>query len=392
MPRQRGQLRWYHRQVHGEAILTSSTAPNAAAFRRLWWGVFLVAFPLGILAFVLPIYGRELGASAVEVGAFFSAFSIVPVVVRPFLGRALDRWGRRPFLLLGLAGYAAAMALFVFADSVILLTVARFVQGLGQAFLWLSAYTIVADLAAAHGRGRDFGSVDEAANRGALFGTSAGFGLMFALSQAGLTLTQSWAWIFPLYAVPALVALAVVWRGVPETRPAAEVTPVKSRPISSQLLALMGIVAMTGASNAMVWPLLMIFLQDSLGAGIEALAMAYLPAAILSSFLPSRMGHFADRLGRKPLMVVGLVGGALPRPSSPTCAACSCWPSCGPWNRWGMPPRSRPSAPSSLISLGRIRAARAMACTRSPTFWGPSSGRSPAAGCMTRAAMRRLSI
>ena len=134
---------------------------------------------------------------------------------------------------------------------------------------------------------------------------------MFALGKAGLTLTQSWPWIFALYALPALVALAVVWRGVPETRPAAEVTPVKSRPISSQLLALMGIVAVTGASNAMVWPLLMIFLQDSLGAGIEALAMAYLLAAILSSFLPSRMGHFADRLGRKPLMVGGLVGGAL---------------------------------------------------------------------------------
>src|SRR3990172_12400915 len=61
MPRRRGPPRWYHRQVHGEAIVTSSTTPNAAAFRRLWWGVFLVAFPLGILAFVLPIYGRELG-------------------------------------------------------------------------------------------------------------------------------------------------------------------------------------------------------------------------------------------------------------------------------------------------------------------------------------------
>jgi len=150
MPRRRGPLRWYHRQVHGEAIVTSSTTPNAAAFRRLSWGVFLVAFPLGILAFVLPIYGRELGASAVEVGAFFSAFSIVPVAVRPFLGRALDRWGRRPFLLLGLGGYVAAMGLFAFADNVLLLTVARFIQGLGQAFLWLSAYTIVADLAAAH--------------------------------------------------------------------------------------------------------------------------------------------------------------------------------------------------------------------------------------------------
>jgi len=44
---------------------------------------------------VLPIYGEVLGATALEVGGFFSAFSLVPVIVRPFLGRALDRWGRR---------------------------------------------------------------------------------------------------------------------------------------------------------------------------------------------------------------------------------------------------------------------------------------------------------
>lgn len=287
-----------------------STPSNSTAFRRLWLAVFLVAFPLGIIAFVLPIYGRELGASAVEVGAFFSAFSIVPVIVRPFLGRALDRWGRRPFLLLGLGGYSVAMAIFCFADTILLLTLARFIQGLGQAFLWLSAYTMVADLASERGRGRDFGSIDESANFGALVGTAGGFGVMFVLGQAGLSLTQSWPWIFLLYAIPAIAALAIGWRGVPETRPRSDTGPVRGRPISAQLLALMGIVVFTGASNAMVWPLLMIFLQDSLGAGIASLAFAYLPAAVLSSFLPSRLGRYADRFGRKPLMVVGLVGGA----------------------------------------------------------------------------------
>jgi len=52
----------------------------------LWRATFWVAFPFGILSFVLPIYGKELGASALEVGGFFSAVSLVPVVVRPFLG------------------------------------------------------------------------------------------------------------------------------------------------------------------------------------------------------------------------------------------------------------------------------------------------------------------
>jgi MFS family permease len=156
-------------------------APESRTLSALWRAIFLVSFPFGILAFVLPIYGRELGASAIEVGAFFSAFSIVPVIVRPLLGRALDRWGRRPFLLAGLVGYLAAVLAFGFATSVWMLTLARFLQGIGAAFLWLTALTMVADLAATGGRGLDFGLIDEATNRGAIIGTTLGFAILFWL-------------------------------------------------------------------------------------------------------------------------------------------------------------------------------------------------------------------
>ena len=67
--------------------------------KNLWKAIFWVSFPFGILSFVLPIYGRQLGGSALEIGGFFSAVSVVAVIVRPFLGRIMDRWGRRPFLL-----------------------------------------------------------------------------------------------------------------------------------------------------------------------------------------------------------------------------------------------------------------------------------------------------
>jgi MFS family permease len=277
----------------------------------LWRAVFLVSFPFGILSFVLPIYGKELGATALEVGGFFSALSLVPVVVRPFLGRALDRWGRRPFLLLGLAGYAAAMIVFCLADTVLLLTLARFVQGMGQAFLWLTAYTIVADVAAETGRGHDFGSIDEAVSRGALIGTTAGFFAIFALRSADLPFGRVWLWLFAAYTAPALLALWIGWRGVGETRPQLAEQSIQSRPVSGQLLALMSIVFATGASTAMVWPLLMIFLQDSLGAEVGLLATAYVPAALISSFLPSRMGRIADRVGRRGPMIAGLLLGAL---------------------------------------------------------------------------------
>jgi len=60
----------------------------------------------------------------------------------------------------------------------------------------------------------------------------------------------------------------------------------------------------------MVWPLLMIFLQDKLSAEVWTLAIAYLPAALLGAFLPSRMGTFSDRFGRKLPMIIGLIIGA----------------------------------------------------------------------------------
>ena len=56
----------------------------------------------------------------------------------------------------------------------------------------------------------------------------------------------------------------------------------------------------------MVSPILMIFLQERLIVGVDALGWAYLPAAIIWAVLPTRLGALADRFGRKPLMVLGL--------------------------------------------------------------------------------------
>lgn len=277
----------------------------------LWRAIFLVSFPFGIVGFLLPVYGRELGATALEVGVFFSAFAIVPILVRPLLGRALDRWGRRPFLLIGVAGYLAAAVVFALSTTVAMLTLARFVQGLGSAFLWLTAYAMVADLATAGERGLSFGLIDEATNRGGIIGTTIGFTLVFTLQQGvQVEWSQVWLSLFAVYTVTTAAALAVAWRGAGETRPPDRTKPASTRSISRSLIILMGIVLVTGASSAMVWPLLVIFLQDSLHAPVNELALAYLPAALVSSVLPSRMGVVSDRLGRKKPMILGLLVGA----------------------------------------------------------------------------------
>jgi len=76
-----------------------------------------------------------------------------------------------------------------------------------------------------------------------------------------LKMTQAWFWLFLAYTIPAVSRLES--RGA---RLAKRVHRQRSRRLKSdrsprQLFALMCIVFVTGASTAMVWPLLMIFLQ-----------------------------------------------------------------------------------------------------------------------------------
>ena len=278
---------------------------------NLWRSVFWISFPFGVLSFLLPIYGREIGASALEIGGFFSAYSLVPAIIRPFLGKALDRWGRRPFLITGLAGYLFATIVFSFAGTVVMLTAARFLQGIGSAFLWIATFTMIADLAEKSGRGQNFGSIDEASYRGGIIGTTLGLTFVFTMEgTTDWTFENIWFWLFLIYLIPTAIGMFYGWKGTKETLPVYEETTRDSKPFTKQLLVLMGIVLLTGASQAMVWPLLMIFLQDNLGAEMGYLALAYLPAALISSFLPSRMGKLTDRWGRKGPMIIGLLVGA----------------------------------------------------------------------------------
>jgi MFS family permease len=48
--------------------------------------IFLVSMPFFMLGLLLPVYGKQIGASVVEIGLFFSVFSLVTVLLRPLAG------------------------------------------------------------------------------------------------------------------------------------------------------------------------------------------------------------------------------------------------------------------------------------------------------------------
>ncbi len=284
------------------------------AISALRWAVLLGSLSFGILQFALPIYARQLGANALDIGGIISIFAAMITVARPLVGWAIDRWGRKRFLAASFVFYALSMLFFGLASSVGWLYAARLVQGIGSALLWIPAYTTATELAAG-GWGRSVGSVDMASSRGAFFGAFLGFAMILFPGSFAL----GWRWAFVAYALAALAAAALVWRGVPETRATAASSTEQASVLDRKFLVrLMMIVFLTGASSSMISPLLMIFLQDHFTTSVPVLATAFIPAAIVYAYMPGRLGGLSDRFGRAPLMALGLIGAGLVSLGMPT--------------------------------------------------------------------------
>ena len=73
-------------------------------------------------------------------------YSLIVVAVQPIVGYGLDRFGRRPFLIVGLLGYAVSNAVFVLITGVGSLFIAQLAQGVGSGLLWVAVLAIVSDL------------------------------------------------------------------------------------------------------------------------------------------------------------------------------------------------------------------------------------------------------
>jgi len=272
----------------------------------LYQPMFYWSLPFVFLSFALPVYSKALGASALEIGGLFSMFTATTLVLRPLIGWAVDRFGRKQFLVAAFGLYTLSMILFALSDNMLGLYASRLVQGIGSSLLWIAVNTIVADLSTKEDLGRAMGRVKEMTARGGMVGAFAGFLLITTLSEE-----ISWQVIFFGFSAFTLLAGWLAWRSVPETRVNQSTANKERQPLSSNLLKLLLVIFITGASEAMLGPIFLIYLADRFTTDIDALAFASIPAGLVWGFLAGRLGSLSDRFGRVRMMAVGLAGSGL---------------------------------------------------------------------------------
>ena len=135
--------------------------------------VFLDLVGFGIIIPFLAYYVESFGANAATVGLLMSCYSLAQFIFAPIWGRISDRVGRRPILLLGLAGSVAGFTMFGLARTLVILFIGRAVMGIFGATI-PTAQAAVADVTAPEHRARGMGLIGAAIGLGFILGPAIG--------------------------------------------------------------------------------------------------------------------------------------------------------------------------------------------------------------------------
>src|SRR5438270_2860281 len=181
--------------------------PLPPGFGTIWASVVVDLVGFGIVLPILPIYARRFHATSLQAALLLTAFSGAAFLFSPVWGWLSDRVGRRPVLLVSLAGTAVGSLLTGLAGGLPLLFVGRLVDGASGASVAV-AQAAATDLAEPAERSRLFG----------LLGAAFGIGFVAGPAIGSLGALGGPRVPFFLAAGLAVANTTVAWFRLPEPR------------------------------------------------------------------------------------------------------------------------------------------------------------------------------
>lgn len=198
--------------------MTSVEAPRLswAALAAILAAMFAISVGYGVVLPILPFLIERLAgpigpaALASHTGLLTGTYILAVFIFAPLWGALSDRWGRKPIILLGLAGFAATVAGLAIAPSLTMLYVGRFLSGLFAAAITPAAYALIGDYATSkEWRAHRFALINIAGTAGFFVGPLLG-GLAVRLSGSVLGAGPEQAYSMPFLAATSLAVAAAL--------------------------------------------------------------------------------------------------------------------------------------------------------------------------------------
>ncbi|HET7143552.1 MAG TPA: MFS transporter, partial [Anaerolineales bacterium] len=135
--------------------------------------VFIDLLGFSLIIPLLPYYAKTFNASATVIGLLLASYAAAQLIGAPLLGRASDKYGRRPILLISVFGTFLGFLLFGFSNSLTMLFASRILQGITGGNLSV-AQAYITDVTDIKSRNRGLGMIGAAFGLGFIIGPALG--------------------------------------------------------------------------------------------------------------------------------------------------------------------------------------------------------------------------
>jgi MFS family permease len=179
-----------------EGAIHLPTEARTGSLLVIFLTVFIDLLGFGMVLPLLPVYAKSFSVSQAgwEIGALMSVFSLMQFLFAPLWGRLSDRIGRRPVLIIGLAGSVVFYALFGLAStwrSLIWLFIARIGAGIAGATIPV-AQAYIADTTSLQTRAKGMALIGAAFGLGFTFGPLLAWGALRYGASDEAVATSPW--------------------------------------------------------------------------------------------------------------------------------------------------------------------------------------------------------
>ncbi|GGF99870.1 multidrug resistance protein 2 [Paenibacillus albidus] len=136
--------------------------------------VFTAFLGIGLIVPVMPSFKDVMELSGSTMGYLVAVYAVSQLIISPFAGRWVDRFGRKKMIILGLLVFSLSELIFGLGTHVSILYLSRILGGISAAFIMPAVTAYVADITTKEDRPKAMGYVSAAISTGFIIGPGIG--------------------------------------------------------------------------------------------------------------------------------------------------------------------------------------------------------------------------